>query len=501
MKITDWLARQENYNPDKVAIREVESGRAFTYREFNRASNRWCGFLRSLGIQPGDRVAVLFPNGADLLFALFGCTKLGAIFVPLNFKLAPPELVSILANARPSVLIYPGEFEKLAASVQSESGTHAIRWDDVVEQIAACSVANPTEMVADLEDPQMLLYTSGTTGTPKGVILSHRQVLWNAINSSIRMVTPDDTALIHTPMFYTGGLNVYAMPCFFLGATICILKQFSPEHVLEQIPRLRITVTFAVPTQLLTMADSAAFESTDFNSLRYVISGGAPCPVPLIERWNARGVTLRQGFGMTEVGPNTYSLDGRDAVRKAGSIGFPNFSVETRIVDDEGREVQPGTTGELLLRTPAMCSGYWNNPEQTSAAICDGWFHTGDLSRLDNEGYCYIVDRKKDMFISGGENVYPAEIERVLLAHPKIAEAAVIGVPDPRWGEAGCAVILLKPGEAMQESEVAAFCSGRIAKFKIPKAVVFVNDLPRTVSGKIRKQELKEQVRLASPSR
>jgi fatty-acyl-CoA synthase len=473
----------------------VESGRTFSYRDFNRAANRFRAFLRELGVQPGDRVSVLLPNGADLLFALFGCTKLGAIFVPLNFKLAAPELAAILSNARPALLLYAAEFEALASAACADlPGLNITLLDDAVQRIAAYSDKNPSEIFADLEEPQMLLYTSGTTGTPKGVIISHRHVLWNAINSSVRMITADDTVLIHTPMFYTGGLNVYSTPCCFLGATVCILKQFSPEQVLEQVARLRITAFFAVPTQLLRMADSATLDAADLSSLRYVITGGAPCPVPLIERWNARGVTLRQGFGMTEVGPNAFSLDGRDAVRKAGSIGFPSFSIESRIVDDAGRDVPAGATGELILRTPAMCSGYWNNPEQSAAAIRGEWLYTGDLARQDDEGYFYVVDRKKDMFISGGENIYPAEIERVLAVHPKIAEVAVIGTPDARWGEVGCAIILLKAGEAMQESEVVEFCAGRIAKFKIPKLVRFVADVPRTVTGKIQKNALRKQI-------
>ena len=458
MNVIDWLAKQEQYNPDKRAILDIGANRAYTYREFNAEAEKVRSALQEFGVKPGDRVCALLPNGAEILFALFGATKLGAIFVPLNLKLSASEQAEIMADAGPKVLI-------------DHEGLHGV------------GPAGEGSGAVDMESPQMLLYTSGTTGKPKGAILSHRHILWNAINTSHRLLTASDTVLIHSPMFYTGGLNVFTLPAFYLGATVAILKTFHADEVLEQVERLRITCMFAVPTQLGMMADSPRFGTVDLSSLRYVISGGAPCPVDLIERWIERGVTMRQGFGLTEAGPNCFALDARDAVRKAGSIGFPNFTVEARIED-----------GELLLKTPAMCSGYWNNPEQTAAAIREGWFHTGDIATVDSEGYWYIVDRKKDMFISGGENVYPAEVERVLLSHPKVAEAAVFGTPHLKWGEVGMAAVVLKDGEALTGQELLSFCVGKIAKFKIPKSVIWVNELPRTASGKVRKQDLKRQL-------
>ncbi|MGI8743720.1 MAG: acyl-CoA synthetase [Bryobacteraceae bacterium] len=490
----DWLARHALYSPDKIAVIEIASGRRVSYAEFNAEANRVCRYLRDRGVRPGDRVSVLLPSCAELLFVLFGTTKLGGIFVPLNHKLAAPEIAQIVADAQPGVVFYDPEFEHLAQ----------VGWVPIETAMQAWTTMPATDigrLSGDLEAPQMLLYTSGTTGKPKGVVISHRHVLWNAINTSLRMLMPAGIALVHTPMFYTGGLNVFTLPAFFLGATVAILKTFAADEVLREVERLKITALFAVPTQLLMMADSPAFHTADLSGLRYIISGGAPCPVSLIQRWIDRGITLRQGFGLTEVGPNCFALDARDALRKAGSIGFPNFSVEARIVDEEGRDVPPSDVGELILRTPAMCSGYWNNPGQTAAAIRDGWFHTGDLARCDAEGYFYIVDRKKDMFISGGENVYPAEIENLLRTHPKVADAAVVGMPHPKWGETGCAVIVLRPDEGITGTELLAFCAGKIAKFKIPKLLVFLDELPRTVSGKVRKQELKEWIGEQSPSR
>ena len=472
------------FHGDKIALIEIVSGRRVSYAEFNAQANRVCRYLRERGIQPGDRVAVLLPNCLELLFILFGTTKLGGIFVPLNHKLAAPEIQAIVADAQPAVAFFDPEFEHLA-----QAG-----WIPIERAADAWSIMPNADVDAspvDQASPQMLLYTSGTTGKPKGVIVSHQQVLSNSINTSKRLLLPSDTVLVHTPMFYTGGLNVFTLPALYLGATVAIMKTFAAAEVLREVERLKITALFAVPTQLQMMADSRAFQTADLTSLRYIISGGAPCPVPLIQRWTDRGITLRQGFGLTEVGPNCFALDARDALRKAGSIGFPNFSIEPRIVDDTGIDVATGEVGELILRTPAMCSGYWGNPGQTAAAIRDGWFHTGDLARRDSEGYYYIVDRKKDMFISGGENVYPAEIENILKTHPRVAEVAVIGVPHPKWGETGCAVVVLEACEKITREELLAFCSGKIAKFKIPQAIVFADELPRTTSGKVRKEELR----------
>lgn len=491
MNAIDWLAKQATYNAHKVALIDAATDRRFTYAECHREAMRFAGLLESLDIKRGGRVCVLLPNCPEVVFVLFGATRLGAIFVPLNFKLAIPELIAIVADAQPSVLIYSSEFASLAAGIQAAPAhIRCLRLQDA--SFPEDAATPPLD--ADIEDPQMLLYTSGTTGQPKGVILSHRHVFWNAVNTSLRMLAAGDTVLIHTPMFYTGGLNVFTLPAFLVGATVAIMRSFDADEVLRQIERLRITAFFAVPTQLQMMADAATFHTANLSTLRYVISGGAPCPVPLIQRWVDRGVALRQGFGLTEVGPNTFALDADDAMRKAGSIGFPNFSVEARIVDHQEHDVRAGEIGELLLRTPAMCSGYWNQPELTREAIRDGWFHTGDLASRDAEGYCYIVDRKKDMFISGGENVYPAEIEHSLREHPRIADVAVVGLPDPKWGEAGCAVVVLQSGESVTEQDLLSFCSGRIAKFKIPRKFVFASELPRTISGKVRKQDLKRSL-------
>jgi fatty-acyl-CoA synthase len=504
MQVIDWLSKHSLYSPEKVALVETATGRRITYQEFNAEANRVANFLEGLGVKAGERVAILSGSCAEVLFVLFGVTKLGGIFLPLNFRLPAPELVPILNDAQPTILIYSDEFRSTVETLRADFPTlRTIKLNgastqgnlSLTEEAARHSAeGSGKEIPVDLEAPQMLLYTSGTTGKPKGVILSHRMILWNAINYSVRDLWPTDTVLVHTPMFYTGGLNVYTLPAFFLGGRVVLMPAWNADQALETIEREQVTVFFAVPTQFLMLVDSPRFEKVDLRSLRYVISGGAPCPIPLIHRLIERGLTFKQGFGLTEVGPNCFALEARDALRKAGSIGFPNFSVEARLVDDDGRDVGPDEVGELILRTPAMCSGYWNNPDATAAAIRQGWFHTGDLARRDAEGYYYIVDRKKDMYISGGENVYPAQIEHVLLEHPKVEQAAVVGVPHAKWGEVGCAVIVLRAGEQATEEEILDFCRGKLAKFKLPKQVVFVQELPRTHSGKVQKQELKRRL-------
>ena len=503
-RVIDWFAKHSDARPDKVALKEVATGRAYTYREFNQQANRVAHLLEKLGVKAGDRVAVLSSNRAEVLFVLIGATKIGAIFMPLNFKLAVPELAAIVADGTPRVLFYSSEFAEVASTLErshtsferfvafdgAPADSSYISYEGAVQQY---SPERTTPIPVDMEAPQMLLYTSGTTGRPKGVIISHRMVFWNSINFGLRDLMTSDIVLVHTPMFYTGGLNVYTLPGFFLGATVVLAKTFQADEVLRTMAQEHVTVMFAVPTQLLMLADSPLFHRVDLSSLRYMISGGAPCPVPLIQRWIDRGVPFKQGMGLTEVGPNCFALETWDSVRKAGSVGFPNFCVEARCVDDDDRDVDRGQVGELIFRTPAMCSGYWNNPEATATAFRNGWFHTGDLVRQDDEGYWYIVDRKKDMFISGGENVYPAEIEHLIVKHPAVSEVAVIGIPHPKWGEVGCAAIVLKAGASASADEIIEFCRGKIAKFKIPQRVVFRSEIPKTVSAKVAKQDLKRE--------
>ena len=345
----------------------------------------------------------------------------------------------------------------------------------------------------------MLLYTSGTTGRPKGAILTHGSITWNAINTATCWdLHGNDVTVTHTPLFHTGGWNVLTLPLLHRGATVVLARKFDPGATLRALGDHGVTLLFAVPTMFQMMLDDPGFAEARFDSVRFFISGGAPCPIPLIEAFSQRcGVVFKQGYGLTEVGPNCFVLDERDAVRKAGSVGFPVIHLDTRVVDDQSREVGADQVGELELRGPTVCAGYWRNPEATAAATAaGGWFRTGDLFRVDDEGYHWVVGRLKEMFISGGENVYPAEVERVLHELIPVVGAAVVGTPDDRWGEVGAAFVALAPGASRLSAEqILEHCRGRLAKYKVPKTLTILDELPTGSSGKIDKLELARRAR------
>jgi fatty-acyl-CoA synthase len=322
-------------------------------------------------------------------------------------------------------------------------------------------------------------------------MLSHRMLTWNAINTQVSWgLRENDVAPIFAPFFHAGGLNVLTTPLYHLGGTVALLRDTSPAAVLRAIEAERCTVAFAVPTVFQMLLERPEFQTADLSSLRFCISGGSPCPLPIIEGYAARGLEFRQGYGLTEVGVNCFSLAPEDARRKAGSVGRPVFHSRARLLGDDGHEAPAGVVGELALAGPHVCSGYWRRPDATAEATHDGWWRTGDLARVDDEGYYYIVGRKKDMYISGGENVYPAEVEGVLAAHPHIADVAVLGRPDPKWGEVGLAVVVPRQPGALTAEAVLAFCEGRLARYKIPKSVVFAEILPRNAMGKVVKSAL-----------
>ena len=498
---TDWLQKREQLTPNRIALVDVAAGTRCTYRQMNQRANRLANVLKDrFNIERGDRIAVLSMNCAEVLETLFAVGKVGAILVPLNHRLVSEELEYIICDCQPKVLLYEDPFlEKVQelrprvniqyySTLQGNGGLDPT--NDYEELLTTAPVTPVHDTTVEFEDPFQILYTSGTTGKPKGVVLSHRMIFWNSVNTMIRDIVPTDITLTHTPLFYTGGLNVYTLPLFHLGGRVVLMRSWDAELALELIEREGITMFFAIPTQFQMMLDSSRFHETDFSSLRFVVSGGAPCPITTMESFRKKGIMFKQGYGLTEVGPGVTAMEFEDAVRKTGSIGVPNFHMEARIVDDEGRTLEAGHVGELTLRAPSMSSGYWNDPEATRRAFRDGWFYTGDLARQDEEGFLFIVGRKKDMFISGGMNVYPAEVESVLYRHPKIAEAAVIGVSHEKWGEVGMAFVVCKKGEQMTSDEVLQFCKEKLAKYKIPKAVEFTDALPKGPSGKILKREL-----------
>jgi fatty-acyl-CoA synthase len=353
-----------------------------------------------------------------------------------------------------------------------------------------------TNASVEAEDTLCLLFTGGTTGLPKGARISYRMIAWNTLNTIIHELQRGDITLTHTPMFHTGGLLVYTLPLLTLGGTVVIMRKWTADDMLALIEREQVTMFFCVPTQYQLMLQSPRFASTSFKSVRFLTSGGAPLPVPIIRAYREQhGVVFKQGFGMTEFGPGIFSMGPEHAELKAGSIGQPNYFVDARVVADDNRPVAAGAVGELVLKGPSMCSGYFNDPAASQAAVdAEGWFHTGDLARVDTDGFYTIVDRKKDMFISGGENVYPVEVEKTLYEHPAVAQCAVVGVPDARWGEVGAAVVVLRPGASATAADLIEHCRARLARFKVPQRVVFCEALPISAAGKILKRELREQL-------
>ena len=495
---TDWFERWALYAPQAPAITDEESGRRFTYARAAEIIRRLAGVLQDeYGVRRGDRIAVLATNEVEYVFLFFAAQKAGAILVPMNFRLTATELAYILGDADPRLFVYQRQFAAVAEDAARRQPVPRMAFFDgedslTVRMYNESLPAAAQDCEADFSTPVMVLYTSGTTGTPKGAIVTHGMLFWNSVNTSMRLnLVQQDVTLTFAPFFHTGGWNVLTTPFLHRGAHVILLKRFDPAQVLALCDREGVTVLFGVPTMMDRMLQSEAFAAASLRSVRYAIVGGEPMPVDLIRAWQEKGVPIRQGYGLTEFGPNVFSLNEEDAIRKIGSIGFPNFYVDTRIVDDEGRDLPPGEVGELLLRGPVCTPGYWNNPEATTATIRDGWLHTGDLVRKDGDGYHYVVDRKKDMYISGAENVYPAEIEQVLRTHPAVRAAAVIGVPDAQWGEVGKAFVVLREENATDADTLLAYCRERLAKYKIPKYVVFLDALPESDSGKILKKQLK----------
>ncbi|MCB0628359.1 MAG: long-chain fatty acid--CoA ligase [Lewinella sp.] len=493
----DWAAKWARYRPDQLAFSEYESGRSLTFGELHRLGNRLAHHLTvNYHIGKGDRVALLAENSLEYLILFAAAQKTGCILVPLNYRLASAEIDYLLASAQPGLVITEAKFqEKIERSTHYHQVPFQLSWESL-KQLCGKQNQLPEDdhfstVPLRTTDPIFLLYTSGTTGFPKGALYTHQMLFWNSINTSLSLIVNTDSRTINCmPPFHTGGWNVLTTPFFHHGGYSCLMKSFDARAVLHAIEQEQVTIFMGVPTMLRMMADLPEFACADLSSLHYIIVGGEPMPIPLIEQWHEKGVPIRQGFGMTEAGPNLTSLHQDDAIRKMGSIGRPNFYVESRIVDEQGRTCPLNQAGELQLRGPMIIPGYWQNPPATEKAFIDGWFRTGDRVRQDEEGYLFVVDRIKNMYISGGENVYPAEVERILLSHPGVHEAVVIGVPDAKWGESGRAFIVKQA--AVSEQELIDFCVAHLAKFKVPKSVVFLEALPKNDTGKINRQGLKE---------
>lgn len=489
MPRTDWLSRNALYTPDAPALVWAPTGETYTYAELHRAGARLAkGLAERFALSKGDRIAVLAENTTEHVLLFCAAQTAGYVLVPLNFRLAPPELQYLVDDSDPHVTFASEGYRDTA---QDLDGGEPVVPLGAVEDLIESASGETGDDGPDLDDPLMILYTSGTTGRPKGAIISHKMLFWNSVNTELRLnLTAEDRSFNAAPFYHTGGWNVLLTPFLHHGATTYLFPSFDPGAVLRTCEEEDMTILWGVPTMLKMMADHEAFDEVSFDSVRYAVVGGEAMPEPLIRTWQDKGVPIRQGFGMTEVGVNCFSLPERDALRKIGSIGFPNFYVDATVVDEDGDEVPPNTTGELLLRGPVVTPGYWNDPAATDEAIDEnGWFHTGDLVEVDEKGYYYVVGRKHDMFISGGENVYPAEIESALYEHPQVDEAAVLGVPDDEWGEVGAAFVV--PDGDLSSETITAHCREHLAKYKVPKHVRLLDNLPLGDSGKVDKAALR----------
>jgi fatty-acyl-CoA synthase len=491
----DWIAHHAHRRPRELAIHDLQTSRKFTYADVDRRTRQLTAALVQRGIGTGDRVALLAPNCAEYFELQFACARLGAIMLPLNWRLTVPELEYILGDSGPTLLVHDKAFADQARSLATNR-LEIDPEDPASDYESALASAPPPPAPIDVshDDIAMVIYTSGTTGHPKGAIITHGMVFWNCVNVGIpAFITPNTVQLVVLPLFHTGGLNCYANPVLHAGGTILIMRTFDPGLALDYLSdkSLGITHFFAVPAPYQFMMQHPKFQGADLSRLQIAGVGGAPCALAIIEGWSARGVPLVQGWGMTETSPSGTMVDAVDAIRKAGSAGKALMHTAIRIVDDVGKDVPANGIGELLIKGPNITPGYWNKPEATACAFTDGWLHTGDAARIDDEGFLYIVDRWKDMYISGGENVYPAEVENVLFQLPQVADVAIIGVPNERWGEVGMAIIVRKSDQSLDEGDVIRHCLGRLAKFKAPQAVTFVDVLPRNATGKVLKRELR----------
>jgi len=504
MNIAWWVQRWADLHPDKTAI--IFEKEKISYVELHQRANRASCWLQSLGIEKGDRVAVTLNNCPEFIELFLACARLGAIFVPLNFRSAPPELDYFLKNCRPRLLVFGHEFahtvnkvafeknkpQVMLASVGSSPVDAAIF--DYISESAALDGQKPfltgSLGPADPEEPQVIMYTSGTTGRPKGAVLSHRKTFFNCLNADIFFKMHfDDIMLVILPLFHSGGLFIQASPTIYKGATMVIHPKFDPVKVYQDIGKYGVTKFLGVPTVYRALIKVDPQDRGDISSLKVCAGGGEKTTPELFEQCREAGLAFRQVMGQTETSILLWASE-EDSFRKPGTVGRPVFHAEVQIVDKNGRPVKPGDVGEIVVGGSIMMKEYWQDPVRTEETIRNGMLHTGDLARMDEDGYYFLVDRARDMYITGGENVYPAEVERVLREHPGIEDIAVVGVPDERWGEVGKAFVIPQKGSNLSPEDIIAFCSHHMAMFKCPKKISFCQELPRTPLGKVRKREL-----------
>jgi fatty-acyl-CoA synthase len=521
MHAAQLLNKRAYLTPHREALTEMATGKRYTYAELNGRANRLANWMRDLGVEKGDRVSILAHNSVAYVDLFYGLAKIGAILAPLNWRLAARELTYIVDDCGPKVLICGPEFTELLAEMQPDM--HVAHYVGVEEaeivqtfevsetsevwcyedQLSAASDAEPERPPLEADDTYTILYTSGTTGHPKGAMIPHRQVLWNAINTiSSWGLNENDVSPVFTPLFHAGGLFAFLTPLFYIGGRIVLFRTFDLDTIFNAILDEKCTVVLGVPTIFRMFMSHPGFPDADFCHVRFFINGGAALPPELAREWlAAKGGVFRQGYGLTEVGANCFSMTDEESVSKLGSVGKPIFHSQMRLINPEtAQDVPTDQEGELLIWGPHVCTGYWHNPEASAASLwydpetgSGPWFRTGDMARMDEDGFFYIIGRYKDMIKSGGENIYAAEVEGVFRQHPAVREAALIGMPHATWGEVGLMVVVFEEGQTAGEEELKAFCGEHLARFKIPKKIVFADALPYSSYGKVQKAELKKR--------
>lgn len=490
MNIAQLLQRSALVHGDRPAV--LAGARLLhDYRGLAARVAALAGHLRQrCGVQPGERVAIYSANCPEYLEALHAIYWCGAVSVPVNYKLHARELAHVLGDSGARVVCVSAELRDAAFAAGADPAALQVLGGPGWSQAAQGAPLAMEERTP--EDLASLFYTSGTTGRPKGALLSQRMLAANADNTALSWdLSGADSSVAHAPFFHTGGLNVLTLPLLQRGGFSVLLPRFDPGQVLSAIVNWRLSVLFAVPTMFQMLADHPDFAAAELGSLRFCISGGAPCPIPLIERWAARGLTFKQGYGLTEAGVNCLTLPEAYAVSHRGSVGFANWGTQTRIVDEAGQDVAVDQVGELWLAGPTLCSGYWRRPDASAELFAGRWLKTGDLFRRDAAGFHYVVDRKKDMYISGGENVYPAEVEAAIQRLPGVRAAAVVGVADARWGEVGHAFVEMTAGLTLDIDALNAHLASCLARFKRPQRIEQLDALPLTPSGKVHKVALR----------
>ena len=503
-----YLGKRGHTNPNLEAIVDVATARRLTYAQVDRRANKVANAMLNLGIKKGDRVAILMMNSVEYFESFMGLAKIGAVVVPLNWRLVADELSYILKDAGAIAMIHGGEFGAVAAELHDRgpgsSGTDIRHWIELdegnernlfataYEDFVAAGAESTPNGDAGENDDLFIMYTSGTTGLPKGALHTHNTMTWAIItfanSTDIRI---GDRYSIALPMFHVGAL-LPVLFAIYSGGTAVLLRQFDPKVMWEITEREKITSSLAVPAMLNFMLQVPEHEKYDTSNLRAILSGASPVPTSLIERYKDIGIEIHQAYGLTEAGGPGTVLSPEDAMVKIGSAGKAFFHTTVRIVDKDGNDTAPGVPGELLVSGAHIMKGYWNNPEATAEAIRDGWLYTGDIAFQDEDGFVTIHDRVKDMIISGGENVYPAEVENIISSHPGVGDVAVIGQPSKRWGESPFAVVV-KRDHDLTEADILQHCDGKLARFKQPKGAVFIEEIPRNPTGKPLKRILREQ--------